>query len=138
MKFALAAAAALMTSPAFADGVTVRDAYARFLPGAMSGAAFLVIENDSGSDDRLVSAASDAAQRVELHSHTMGSDGTMQMGRIEGGIALPAHSAHALERGGDHVMFMGLTGPAGDSVTLTLTFEQAGEVTIEVPVDNTR
>ncbi|HAR50783.1 MAG TPA: copper-binding protein, partial [Roseovarius nubinhibens] len=38
---------------------------------------------------------------------------------------------------GKHVMFMGLTQPfrEGESVPLTLTFEQAGDVVIEVPVD---
>ena len=42
-----------------------------------------------------------------------------------------------LKRGGDHVMFMGLTGPMndGESVTVTLQFEKAGEITMDIPVD---
>ncbi|NCX55288.1 MAG: copper chaperone PCu(A)C [Rhodobacterales bacterium] len=44
---------------------------------------------------------------------------------------------HALKRGGDHVMFMGLTRSLehGDKFELTLTFEHAGDVTLTVPVD---
>jgi hypothetical protein len=37
-------------------------------------------------------------------------------------------------------MFLGLNSVpvAGESISLTLTFEKAGDVTIEVPVDNER
>jgi copper(I)-binding protein len=44
---------------------------------------------------------------------------------------------HALERGGDHVMFMGLSAPMtqGDEILVTLMFENAGAVSITVPVD---
>ena len=51
--------------------------------------------------------------------------------------AIPAHGSHALARGGDHVMLLGLTRQLndGDTVALTLTFEKAGEVKVDVPVD---
>ncbi|MEO1154600.1 MAG: copper chaperone PCu(A)C, partial [Pseudomonadota bacterium] len=41
---------------------------------------------------------------------------------------------------GDHVMFMGLTGPFvdGETVEVTLTFEQAGDITVDIPVDLNR
>jgi copper(I)-binding protein len=44
---------------------------------------------------------------------------------------------HALKRGGDHVMFMGLTRSLehGDMIEVTLTFEHAGDVTMTVPID---
>jgi copper(I)-binding protein len=44
---------------------------------------------------------------------------------------------HALKRGGDHVMFMGLTRSLehGDMIDLTLTFENAGQVVLTVPID---
>lgn len=62
----------------------------------------------------------------------------MRMLRPEEGIAIPAGETHELARGGDHVMFMGLTRAVkdGDTVMLTLTFEHAGEVTVDIPVDN--
>ena len=45
-----------------------------------------------------------------------------------------------MRRGGKHVMFMGLSQSFTQDVLvpLTLVFEEAGEMTIEVPVDLTR
>ncbi|XAY81184.1 copper chaperone PCu(A)C [Sagittula stellata E-37] len=138
MKSLLAGAVALtLASPAFAD-IEVADAYARAAsPTAKAGAAFMVIRNTGSEDDRLVSAASDIAARVELHTHKDMGDGVMKMMHVEEGFAVPANGDHALARGGDHVMFMGLTRPMaqGDTVTVTLTFEKAGEVVVDIPVD---
>ncbi|MBP0484015.1 copper chaperone PCu(A)C [Sagittula salina] len=138
MKFLLPGAAALAFAvPAGAD-ITIHDAYARSA-GAMarSGAAFFVIENDGAEDDRLLSAASDSAKLVELHTHMEIGDGVMKMTEVPEGFVVPAGGTHALARGGDHVMLMGLKKPMeqGDSVTVTLTFEKAGEMVVEIPVD---
>ncbi|MEZ5887585.1 MAG: copper chaperone PCu(A)C [Paracoccaceae bacterium] len=138
---ALAATLALSATAALAhDGVHIDDPYARFLPGAKSGAAFFVIENHATVDDRLVAVTADVAEKSELHTHKMDASGMMQMGPIEGGIVIPAGESHALERGGDHVMMMMLTRvpKEGEVIGLTLTFEHAGAVTVEVPVDNHR
>lgn len=134
----LAAAAALFTLPAFAGDITIADPYAR--ASAMmskSGAAFMVIKNAGAEDDRLIAAASDVAEKVELHTHVENAQGVMQMIEVEEGFAIPAGGEHALARGGDHVMFLGLTRPLahGDSVEVTLTFEKAGDVTVTIPVD---
>ena len=45
-----------------------------------------------------------------------------------------------MKRGGDHVMLMGLNDglDAGETVKITLTFEKAGEIVVDVPVDNDR
>ncbi|MDR5652102.1 copper chaperone PCu(A)C [Ruixingdingia sedimenti] len=137
------AAAALALSALAAqahDGLAIKDAYARSAgPGAQTGAAFMVIENHTAADDRLVSAASDAAAKVELHTHRE-ENGVMKMVHVEEGFAIPAHGSHALARGGDHVMLMGLTRDLaqGDTITVTLTFETAGEMVVEIPVDNDR
>ncbi|MCR9146926.1 MAG: copper chaperone PCu(A)C [Rhodobacteraceae bacterium] len=129
-------AIALSTTAALAADITVKDAYARAAsPAAKTGAAFLMIEN-AGPDDRLVGAKSPAAARVELHTH-IEEDGVMRMRHVEDGFALPEGGMITMKRGGDHVMFMGLTGPfeQGARVPLTLVFETAGEMQIEVPVD---
>lgn len=141
LKTVLAATAALWALPALADGtITVSDAYARFMPGSMAGAAFMTIENTGDSDDRLVDAAAEVAEKVELHTHKHGSDGTMQMVHVPEGFAIPAHGTHVLERGADHVMFMGLKEMPADGATvhLTLTFEKAGAIELDLPVDNAR
>ena len=133
-----ATALTLATLPALAEDIMIADPYAR-TSGAMakSGAAFMVIENHADAEDRLVSAASDVAQKVELHTHKAGADGVMQMVEVPEGFVIPAHGSHALARGGDHVMFLGLTRglEQGDKVSVTLTFEKAGDVVVEIPVD---
>ena len=118
--------------------IVVEDAYARVAtPLAKTGAVFLVLRNDGDADDRLLDVASDAAMRVELHAHIGQGNGVMQMVHAEDGFAIPAGGDHALLRGGDHVMFMGLARPwrQGDLIPLTLIFENAGEMTLEIPVD---
>lgn len=129
-----------LAMPAFAE-IVITDPYARSSgPSAKSGAAFMVIENTGTEDDRLISAQSEIAVRVELHTHKDMGESIMRMIRVEEGFAVPAGDQHVLMRGGDHVMFMGLTAPMaqGDVVTVTLIFEKAGEVVVEIPVDLNR
>ena len=104
-----ACVAVFSSTPVFADNIMVMDAYARVASKvAKSGAAFMMIHNHSDQEDRLVAAASDVAKRVELHTH-LEESGVMKMTKLEDGIIIPAGGMHALKRGGDHVMFMGLT-----------------------------
>jgi len=51
-------------------------------------------------------------------------------------IALPAGTSVELKPGGYHAMFIGLVNPlkTGDTIELTLTFQEAGAITISVPV----
>lgn len=138
LKTLLAASAAFaLAVPALAD-IEIVDPYARAaMANAKSGAAFMEIHNTGTEDDRLVAAASDIAAKVELHTHIGDANGVMQMVEVEEGFPIPAGGTHMLQRGGDHVMFMGLTGPMndGETVTVTLTFEKAGDVVVEIPVD---
>lgn len=135
---AAAAATFCLALPAHADGMMIEDAYARSAsPTAQSGAAFMHIMNHTGQDDRLVGVASPAAELVQLHTHKEDDNGVMQMIHVEEGFALPAGETLILQRGGNHVMFMGLTAPMeqGAMVPVTLTFEKAGEIQVDVPVD---
>lgn len=123
---------------ALAAEIAVSDPYARSAsPVARSGAAFLVITNDGEADDRLIEARSDAAAVVELHEHIAEEGGVMRMREAKYGFVVPAGGAVMLERGGKHVMFMGLTAPwkQGDVIEVELEFEQSGTITIEIPVD---
>lgn len=147
MTFAALAAALSLSLPAFADthehpeGMHVHDVYARSMGqvGA-SGAVFFMIHNNTTTDDRLIGASADVAERVELHTHKEDANGVMQMLEVPEGFPVAAGEMHALARGGDHVMLLGLTRELkdGDSFPLTLTFEQAGEITVEAVVDNAR
>lgn len=121
------------------DGpIRIEDPYARVSsPAAKSGAIFMVIHNASDQDDRLVAARAVVSERAELHTHLEDANGVMRMIEVEDGMAIPAGGRHALSRGADHVMLMGLTETLdhGESFPLTLTFERAGDVVVEVPVD---
>ena len=131
----------LFSAPLAAEGIMVDDAYIRSSTAkSTSGAAFMVVMNHSGADDRLIGASSDVADKVELHSHRSDDNGIMRMGEIEGGVAIAADEMHAFKRGGDHLMFMGLKESLveGAMVPVTLEFEKAGAVEIEVMVDQHR
>ncbi|MFN3825658.1 MAG: copper chaperone PCu(A)C [Pseudorhodobacter sp.] len=139
---ATSAAFLALAAPLFAhDGVHVEDAYIRASGAtATSGAAFMVIVDHGTSGDRLIAATSDVAERVELHRHETDANGVMRMIHVEEGFEVSPGGSHVLERGGDHVMFLGLTRPLadGDIVTVTFTFEREGEVVVDIPVDNAR
>jgi copper(I)-binding protein len=137
-KSLLAGATALfLAAPVFAE-IEVHDPYARAAtPTSKTGAAFMMIHNTGGAPDRLVAASSEAAARVELHTHEEDANGVMRMMHVEEGFELPADGEIAMKRGGKHVMLMGLTESLdqGDVISITLTFENAGDVVVEVPVD---
>ena len=135
----LTAAAALLTTPALAcDGFEVHDAYARASTSmSTSGAAFMAMMNTGDADCHVVGARSDASQRTELHTHIQDDNGVMRMVHVEDGFVVPAGGHLMLQRGAEHVMFMGLTAPfeQGNTFNVTLDFEDGTEYTFEVPVD---
>ncbi len=136
--FFAAVAAALFATAASAESIIeIVDPYALSAGmNAKSGAAFFTISNTGDTDDRLIDAKSDAAARVELHTHIM-EDGIAKMRQVEDGFPIPAGSEHLLMRGADHVMFMGLNEPFvdGKMVAVTLVFESGLTLDVEIPVD---
>ncbi len=70
-----------------------------------------------------------------LHASEI-TDGIARMTPLKDGIPVPAGQTVILERGGMHVMLMGLAAPLvdGGAVPLTLVFETAGEIPVTVPV----
>lgn len=126
-------AAFALPSLALADAA-ISDPYARATPpNARNGAAYATISSAEG--DRLLSAATDAAKMVQIHDTRM-EDGVAKMREIEGGLEIPAGHTVSLAPGGKHIMLMGLAGPLeeGAEITLTLTFEKAGEIEVTAPV----
>ncbi|SEM89732.1 hypothetical protein SAMN04488077_10982 [Roseovarius tolerans] len=139
LKSTLFAALAGLTlaAPAMAQEIHVLDTYARSAsPMAKTGAAFMLIENIGDAPDRLIAVKSTAAKKVELHTHRE-QGGVMKMVHVEEGFELGAGETLFLQRGGHHVMFMGLTEPfeQGKTIPLTLVFETSGEITLDIPVD---
>ena len=133
--------AATFAVPAFAEGLMIKDAYARSaFDGAKTGAAFMQIMNHANEEDRLIAVRSDVAQKVQLHTHEDMGEGVMKMMHVPEGFAIPAGGTRALSRGGDHVMLMGLTRKLidGGAIEMTLVFDKAGEIVVQIPVDRER
>ena len=101
-----------------------------------NGAAYFTIVNKDSTADRLISAESDVANAVEIHETTM-KDNVMSMSPVEA-IEVPPNGQVELKPGGYHIMMVGLKQDlnVGDSVTLTLVFEKAGRITVDVAVKN--
>jgi copper(I)-binding protein len=117
--------------------ITVVDAYARAsTPISKTGAIFLQIENEGFEDDQLISVTSPVSKKALLHTHKVEGD-IMKMVHFMGGFPVPAGEGARLQRGGDHIMLMGLTGPLLQDATFTATlvFEKAGPIEVEVVVD---
>jgi hypothetical protein len=134
----------LRTAPARAKfGATIKELsckvekpWARATPaGAATGAVYMTISNKSSAADRLTGAASDVADKLQIHEMKV-VDGVVRMRKVPGGLQVPAKRTVVLKRGGYHVMLVGLKHSleAGDSFPLTLVFEKAGNVSITVPV----
>ena len=129
-----AAALALSCSAALAQALKIEQPWARpTVQGQVAGGGFLRIVGGA-SADRLVGARADVAGRVELHTMTMDGD-VMRMRQVDA-IDVPAGRTVELKPGGLHVMFMDLKAPlkTGTRFPLTLRFEKAGEVQVQVQV----
>lgn len=98
-----------------------------------TSAAYMLLRS-RGAADTLLGVATDVAEVVELH--TVERDGDVMRMRPVPQIDIPAGGTTALEPGGLHVMLIGLRRDlqAGETVQLTLTFANAGEVVVEAPV----
>lgn len=122
--------AAIAQSPPIA----IHQPWARATPpGTSVGAAYLDITN-SGAADTLVGVESPIAATVEVHiDQDMG--GMMSMRPVPR-LAVPAHGHVHLGGGGLHIMLMNLKKPMkeGEHFPLTLVFQNAGRISVDVPV----
>ncbi len=137
LALALAAAAPPALAQEFKAGdITIDKAWARATPkGADVGAGYFVVHNNGKTPDKLTGGSADFAS-VEIHE--MKSDnGVMKMAEMKNGLNIPAHGTIRLAPGGYHVMFTHLTKPLakGDTVKATFTFDHAGAVAVEFPVE---
>lgn len=103
--------------------------------GMANGVSYFVLQNQGDQTDRLLTVSSPVSDKAELHTHEKDGD-VMRMRQVPH-IEIPANGEVALEPGGYHVMLMKLQQPLeqDSSFPLTLTFEHAGEVTVDVHVE---
>ena len=124
----------LLSFPALAQ-VEVEQPWTRATPpGAKVAGGYMVIRNNGSAPDRLVSASSPAAAKVELHVH-MHEGGVMKMREVPG-YDVPAKGSFELKPSGAHLMFLDIKQPfkEGEKIPVKLKFEKAGEVSTEFQV----
>jgi copper(I)-binding protein len=143
--------------------LSVSDAWVRMTDPAATAAGYLTITNQSSTADSLTGVSSPAYGSAQLHetvvmepspsamasmepspSDAMGSMAPSpgaSMGDMMGmqpvdEIPVPANGSVELKPGGYHIMLMDPTGTLaiGDTVELTLTFKNAGTITVKATV----
>lgn len=102
--------------------------------GAEAGSVYVPLLNKGKADDALVSVTTPVAESAMLHESKV-VDGVSRMTELDT-IVLPAGKPVAMRPGGKHIMLMGLKQQLveGQRFPLTLKFQQAGAVTVEVMV----
>jgi copper(I)-binding protein len=105
------------------------------LGNAPNSAAYMILQTTGAAPDRLISGSTPVATRVELHTHVM-EGGVAKMRPVDAIEVAPGQPT-VLEPGGPHVMLRGLSQKleAGATMPLTLVFEHAGAVTLEVAIE---
>ncbi|MET4130528.1 copper chaperone PCu(A)C [Roseovarius sp. MBR-6] len=130
---AVAALAAIFPGLAAAE-ITVTDPWARAtILANRPGAAYLTLESDT--NDRLMAIETPAAGHVMIHRIETDDSGVSRMVHLET-LDLPPGKLVTLAPGGMHLMLMGLAAKLeeGGTFPLTLRFEEAGEMTVEMPI----
>jgi copper(I)-binding protein len=131
--------AAASQAPPSIDGttvgaLTVSDAYIRQPASPDVAAAYLTVRNDGTTPDRLSSAYCGAATTTSVHADSAAMEPGQEAENTP--LAVPANSTVSLTPAKGHIMLDKLTGTlkAGDTVSLLLRFDKAGQVLLDVPV----
>ena len=111
------------------------------IPGTTTGAAyFATLENTGSVADKLVSASTPAAARVEIHTMSVDAQGIMRMREMDGLALAPKAKLQMRPGMGVHLMLIGVKEPLKEGATfpMTLQFERAGSVEVKVVVQTPR
>jgi copper(I)-binding protein len=105
-------------------------------PNAPTVAAYFVIHNSGDAPDRLTAVNSPIAGGAQLHEHVH-QDGLMKMQQVQA-VEIAAGADVSFAPMAYHVMLLDLKDRAslveGQHFALTLHFEHAGDVTVQVQV----
>lgn len=101
-------------------------------PAGPNAALYFTASDPDG--DTLLGAVTDVADRVEIHEVVTAEDGTMGMHRLDS-LELTTGQDMILAPGVMHLMLVNADRLVeGDEITVTLKWDRAGDVTIQVPV----
>ncbi len=115
--------------------LTVKDPWARPTLVGQNAAIYFVIDNATRQDDTLLSIRGEIADSMEAHLSTMDANGVVSM-KPQESVFVPAGEQVKFEPGGLHVMVVDIAKDlqVGDTFQVVLTFRNAGEVPLDVPV----
>jgi copper(I)-binding protein len=104
--------------------------------GVNVGAGYFIIRNRGKSPDRLMSASSPIAGKVEVHQSSI-KDGIVSMRQVEHGLKVAPGKSVEFKPLGLHLMLHDLKKPLkqGDKFPATLVFEKAGPIEVEFQVE---
>lgn len=104
-------------------------------PNAPVGGGYLTIKNNGKEADVFLGGSAEFAGRVEVHEMKMKGQ-IMRMGKVKGGLEIPAGSEVVLKSSGLHLMLMKLKGQLkkGEMRKVTLNFKKAGKVELNFAV----
>ena len=119
----------------------IKDSWARPARTGENSAAYFTIQNQTFVKDKLLLASSGIADAVEIHKTmampSAGDNSSQPMQMVpQESVEIGRFANVNFEPGGLHIMFINLNQDLeiGDTFDLTLNFEKAGEIKIEVPV----
>jgi copper(I)-binding protein len=108
------------------DGVEIDDAYVLDPPPTKNVAVgYFTATNHASAPRKLVAAHTDAAERVEIHTHEHDGD-MMRMRRVDA-VDLPPNERVELTPGGLHLMIFGVTRFERDRIEMVLVFDDGTE-----------
>ncbi|MGI9393609.1 MAG: copper chaperone PCu(A)C [Boseongicola sp.] len=132
---ALVAVLGLIATSAAAEPPKISDPvmFKAFSAARVAG-GYMTIDNTAGTADQLIGARIEG--RMVMIHQSREVDGVMTMAHVEA-VEIAAGDTIAFEPGGFHIMIMGLAPDefvVGDTVTMTLVFEETGEIPIDFEV----
>ena len=101
---------------------------------AGNGAVYVTITNHGSEADALLSASTDVATAVELHETTEQGGKMVMRPRLK--FDVPAGGRLEMKPGSYHIMLLGLKQVLnpGETVSVGLSFEKAGQMSVEASV----
>ncbi|MDX1637264.1 MAG: copper chaperone PCu(A)C [Balneolaceae bacterium] len=118
-----------------ANGIEIREAWARPAKQGMMGGAYLTIANGTDRADTLLGLSTPVAGIAEIHESYQTETGMGGM-RPAGKLPVEARSRLQLSPGGYHIMLMQLDRDlgVGDSIPATIRFAHHDSLFVMIPV----
>ncbi len=118
-----------------ASNLTVSSARSNACKAGDDCGVFMLIANSASQADTLVGAKTDVAESAGLHTVVKDAQGMMKMTPVEN-IPVPGSGSVELKPGSLHIMLMKLNKElkTGDTFALTLKYQKAGDMAVQVKV----